>query len=465
MSKPGKEKSPDHLPAGVTPPASPEAEQSVLGAILLRPAVLDEVADLLEAGDFYREAHRKIFRAMLELYLKNEPIDLVLLHNLLKERGQLEEIGGLQFLSGLSEHVGIAANASHYAKIVRDKAVLRRLLANAQEIAGACLGPVEDVEEFLDYVENSLLQVAEKRQSPVLSLGEIVPAEMARIEGIFYKNKEAKKEALLGVSTGFLDLDKKTGGLQPGDLILIAARPSMGKTALALNLSVNAALKSKLPSAIFSLEMTKEQLLHRMMGNVGNINVTRLRTARMENEEWSRFITVGEELEDAPIYINDASTLTPLEIRAQARRLKATEKIGLVIVDYLQLMRDPRARSREQEVSNISRSLKALAKELKLPVVALSQLNRKVEERTNKRPQLADLRESGSLEQDADLILFIYRDEIYREDSPQRGIAEINLAKQRMGPTGLVKLCFQPDYSRFRDYIEDHAIKPADAGY
>jgi replicative DNA helicase len=246
-----------------------------------------------------------------------------------------------------------------------------------------------------------------------------------------------------------------TGGFQPGDLIVIAARPSMGKTALSLNIAYNAAYKSKVPSAIFSLEMSKEQLLHRLMGSAGNINVTRLRNAKMEHEEWGRFNVVAGELEDVPIYINDTSALTALELRAQARRLKATEDIGMIIVDYLQLMEDPKARSREQEVSKISRSLKALAKELHLPVVALSQLNRKVEERTNKRPQLADLRDSGSIEQDSDLILFIYRDEVYREDSPDKGVAEINVAKQRMGPTGKFKLTFQADYSRFRDYIED----------
>jgi replicative DNA helicase len=446
-------------PTGISPPSAPEAEQSVLGAILLRPSMMDEVADILNPPDFYREAHRKIFRAMLEIYLRQEPVDFVTLHNLLKERGQLEEVGGLLYLSGLSEHVGIAANADHYAKIVRDKATLRRVLAASQDIAGACLAPVEDVPEFLEWAEEQIYLTKEDQDAQeVFLLDDLLPIEQQRIE----QNFERKRE-ILGLPSGFIDLDHLTGGWQPGDLVIIAGRPSMGKTAMGGNIAYHAAKICGVPTLLFSLEQPKEQLTQRFMAAVGKINATHMRAGKMEKPEWDNFYEVIEHgLADTPIYIIDKPALNLLEIRSQTRRLKSREGIGLVVLDYLQLARDPKAKSEEQRVAAISQGLKALAKEMSLPVIALCQLNRKVEERPNKRPILADLRGSGSIEQDADVIIFIYRDEVYREDSKDQGLAEVRLAKQRNGPTGKIKLAYLAEYMRFENYIAD---QPAEAGF
>jgi len=435
-------------PQGHTPPANPEAEQSVLGAILLRPQVMDLVADTLTPQDFYREAHRQIYQAMIDLYNRHEPVDLVSVNNLLKERGQLEEVGGPLFLSGLSEHVGIAANADHYARLVHDKAVLRRLLACSQEIAGACLSPQEDVAEFLDWAEHRVFEVAEaKIRQGFQPIEGLVNKEIATLEAIWGR----KDSAITGVPSGFVDLDNYTAGFQPSDLIIIAARPSMGKTALALNIAFNAAYKPRVPVAFFSLEMSREQLVRRLLSSIGEVDASQIRRAAfLTTQEWAHLQEAAGYLIDCPIFIDDTPAASVLEIRAKCRRLKAEGKLGLVIIDYLQLMRGRGdAPSREQEISEISRSLKALAKELHVPVVALSQLNRRVEERPNKRPQLADLRESGAIEQDADVILFIYRDEVYREDSPDKGIAEVIVGKQRNGPTGKVKLSFRDKYTRF----------------
>ena len=441
--------SPEPGPAGATPPASPEAEQSVLGAILLRPPGMDLVADTLSPQDFYREAHRRIYQVMLDLFNRHEPVDLVSVNNLLKERGQLEEVGGPLFLTGLSEHVGIAANADYYARLVHDKAVLRRLLSCSQEIAGACLSPVEDVGEFLDWAEHQVFSVAEaKIRQGFLPIEGLVNQEIATLEAIWGR----KDDAITGVRSGFKDLDNYTAGFQPSDLIIIAARPSMGKTALALNVAFNAAYdKPQTPVAFFSLEMSKEQLVRRFLSSEGTVDASQIRRAAfLTHQEWANLQEAAGKLLDCQIYIDDTPAATVLEIRAKCRRLKAEGKLGLVIIDYLQLMRGRgNAPSREQEISEISRSLKALAKELHVPVVALSQLNRRVEERPNKRPQLADLRESGAIEQDADVILFIYRDEVYREDSPDKGTAEVIVGKQRNGPTGKVRLSFRDKYTRF----------------
>ncbi|MEW6657798.1 MAG: replicative DNA helicase [Thermodesulfobacteriota bacterium] len=435
-------------PQGHTPPANPEAEQSVLGAILLRPQVMDLVADTLAPQDFYRQAHRQIYQVMIDLYNRHEPVDLVSVNNLLKERGQLEEVGGPLFLSGLSEHVGIAANADHYARLVHDKAVLRRLLAASQEIAGACLSPQEDVAEFLDWAEHLVFEVAEaKIRQGFQPIEGLVNKEIATLEAIWGR----KDDAITGVPSGFVDLDNYTAGFQPSDLIILAARPSMGKTALALNIAFNAAYKPRVPVALFSLEMSREQLVRRLLSSIGEVDASQIRRAAfLTHQEWAHLQEAAGYLIDCPIFIDDTPAATVLEIRAKCRRLKAEGKLGLVIIDYLQLMRGRGdAPSREQEISEISRSLKALAKELQVPVLALSQLNRRVEERPNKRPQLADLRESGAIEQDADVILFIYRDEVYREDSPDKGIAEVIVGKQRNGPTGKVKLSFRDKYTRF----------------
>jgi len=441
-------------PAGYTPPSNPEAEQSVLGAILVRPEVLDEVSDLLVADDFYKEAHGRIYKTMLDLYGKNDPVDLVTVCALLKERSQLEGVGGAVFLAGLSEEVGFAVNAPYYAKLVRQKAMLRRLLDATQEIAGACLAPVDDAEVFIDQAESKIFQIKESREiQAAYSLDDLVPEEVSRIEKIFERKRE-----ILGIPSGFVDLDRLTGGWQNGDLIILAARPSHGKTALSLNMAYHAARHSQVPTAFFSLEQPKEQLVQRLLASVGQINASRLRAARMESQEWERFYQVDDKLRGVPIHIIDKPALTSLEIRSQARRLKSKQGIGLVVVDYLQLARDPKAKSREQEVGGISRSLKALAKELNLPVIALCQLNREVEKRPNRRPVLADLRESGSIEQDADLVLFIYRDELYREDSKDKGIAEVRLAKHRNGPTGLVNLAYRKEFMLFQNYAQKDTV-------
>ncbi len=434
-------------PGGYTPPANPEAEQSVLGAILVRPEVLDRVADIIVPGDFYREAHGRIFQAMLDLYGRGEPVDLVTVTALLRERGQLEGVGGPVFLASLSEEVGFATNANYYASLVHDKSILRRLLETTQEIAGQCLSSVEDVAEFLDAAEQKVFEVAEtKVRAGFKPLATLVHDEIAHLDAIWHR--EAGR--ITGVPSGFPDLDNYTAGFQRGDLIILAARPSMGKTALALNIAFNASYKPQVPVAFFSLEMSKEQLVRRLLSSVGEVDANNLRRAFLSSQEWANLQNGAGYLEDCQIYIDDTPAATVLDIRAKARRLKAEGKLGLVIIDYLQLMRGRHdAPSREQEISEISRSLKALAKELDVPVMALSQLNRRVEERPNKRPQLADLRESGAIEQDADVIIFIYRDEVYREDSPDKGIAEVIVGKQRNGPTGKVKLSFRDKFTRF----------------
>lgn len=442
---------------GFTPPASPEAEQSVLGAILVRPEVLDRVADLIEPGDFYQQAHGRIFQAMLDLYGRGDPVDLVTVTALLDERGQLEGAGGPVFLAGLSEQVGFATNADYYAGLVHDKAILRRLLDTTQEIAGSCFAPVEDVGEFLDAAEQKVFEVAESKvRLGFQPLSALVEKEIAILEAIWHRDASR----ITGVTSGFSDLDNLTAGFQDSDLIIIAARPSMGKTALALNIAFNAAFKPQKHVAFFSLEMSREQLVRRLLSSVGEVDASNLRKAFLTTTEWANLQTAAGFLLDCPIYIDDTPAATVLDIRAKARRLKADGKLQMLIIDYLQLMRGRvDVNSREQEISEISRSLKALAKELKVPVIVLSQLNRRLEDRPHphKRPQLADLRESGAIEQDADVVIFIYRDEVYREDSPDQGIAEIIVGKQRNGPTGKIKLIFRDKYTTFGAYEREEA--------
>jgi replicative DNA helicase len=446
-------------PAGYTPPANPEAEQSVLGAILVRPEAMDRVADVIVPEDFYREAHGRIFKAMLDLYGKGEPVDLVTVNALLKERGQLEGVGGPVFLAGLSEQVGFATNAEYYANLVKDKAVLRRLLDCTQEIASGCFAPVENVAEFLDAAEHKVFQVAEAKVRPGFSpLSSLVDNEIATLEAIWGR----KDGSLTGVTSGFADLDNYTAGFQASDLIILAARPSMGKTALALNIAFNAAYKSKppVPVAFFSLEMSKEQLVRRLLSGEGRVDASQIRRAAfLTSQEWTKLQEAAGILLDCPIYIDDTPAATVLDIRAKSRRLKADGKLGLIIIDYLQLMQGrAELSSREQQISEISRSLKGLAKELHVPVIALSQLSREPEKRERKRPQLSDLRESGAIEQDADVVMFIYRDEVYRKDSADnKGIAEVIIGKQRNGPIGTVKLHFEAKFTRFDDLEREEA--------
>ena len=432
------------------PPHNTEAEQSILSAILIENNTLQEVLEVLSEQDFYREAHRKIFKAMIELFEKNEPADLVTLTNLLKERGLLGSVGGASYLAELVDTVPMAVNATHYAKIVREKATLRCLIEQAASITTRCFEDRGDVENILDFAQRSIFDISENKIRPSFySLADILTDTYKSVEEA-YENKVL----VTGVPTGYRRLDEKTSGFQPGDFIVIAGRPSMGKTALALNIARNATLETGQPTAVFSLEMSKEQLSLRMLSTEARTDSSRMRGGFLSESDLARINRAAGALYDLAIYIDDSPAISALEIRAKARRMKMEKGLGLVIVDYLQLMRGrASAERRDLEISEISRSMKALAKEVNIPVVALSQLNRKVEDRSNKRPLLSDLRESGAIEQDADVILFIYRDEVYNkdEDNPNKGTAELIVAKQRNGPIGTVRLTFLEKFTRFED--------------
>jgi replicative DNA helicase len=414
---------------------------------------------------FTVQVHSRIFRAILDLYGRGEPVDYRTVASLLNDRGQLETVGGAVFLVGLSEEVGFATNVEAYARRVHDKAVLRRLLSCTQEIAGQCLAPVENIGEFLDAAEQKIFEVAETKVRPGFRpLSALVDSEIATLEAIWGR----KDGSLTGVPSGFIDLDNFTAGFQPSDLIILAARPSMGKTALALNIAFNAAYGGRRGSgrrtepvsvAFFSLEMSKEQLVRRLLSSEGRVDASQIRRAAfLTGDEWQQLQEAAGVLIDCPIYIDDTPAATVLDIRAKSRRLKAEGKLGMVVIDYLQLMQGRAdAPSREQQISEISRSLKGLAKELAVPVLALSQLSREPEKREKKRPQLSDLRESGAIEQDADVVLFIYREEVYKETEQNRGIAEVILGKQRNGPTGTVKLAYRAKYTRFDDLEKEDA--------
>jgi replicative DNA helicase len=442
------------------PPQSIEAEQSILGSILIDNDILFDVMDLLSDGDFYREIHRKIYRGILVLFEKSEPMDLITLTNILKKQNELDAVGGAAYLAELVDQVPVAGNAVQYAKIVREKAILRNLISSASHITTRCYEDGGDVDDALDFAESTIFKISEKKISPSFyPLSDIITDSFKTLE-----SRSEHRELITGVPTGFHGLDSLTSGLQPSDLIIIAGRPSMGKTALALNIAQNAAVNEGTPTAIFSLEMSKEQLAIRLLCSRAKVDSFRLRTGFLNKEDWGKLARAAGSLAESSIYIDDAPTISALEIRAKARRLKMDKELGLIIIDYLQLMKGrSSAERREIEISEISRSLKALAKELNIPVVALSQLNRKVEERQNKRPMLSDLRESGAIEQDADVIAFIYRDEVYNksEDNPNKGIAEVIVAKQRNGPTGSTQLAFLSAYTQF----EDLAYEPETGGY
>lgn len=431
------------------PPQNLEAEQAVLGAILLENEALHQVIEAIDGSDFYREAHRKIFTSMIDLYNKNEPSDLITLTDILTQKKQLEEVGGPAYLSSLVDNIPTAANVLYYAKIVREKSILRKTINAATEIISRGYESKEDINELLDYAESSIFSISEYQIKPSFyPLREIIKSSFLTIEKLY-----EQRELITGVPSGFEDLDHLTSGFQASDLIIIAGRPSMGKTSLALNIAQNAAVEKNIPVAVFSLEMSKEQLAIRMLCSEGRIDSHKLRGGFLGESDWPNLTRAAGMLSEAPIFIDDTAVISVLEMRAKARRLRKDQKLGLIVVDYLQLMRERGgAESREQEISLISRSLKALAKELTIPVIALSQLNRRVEDRQNKRPQLADLRESGAIEQDADVIIFIYRDEVYKEDSPDKGTAEIIIGKQRNGPIGTVKLAFLETFTRFESF-------------
>ncbi len=432
------------------PPQNLEAETSVLGGVLLDNEALNRVLEVIKEGDFYRESHRKIFSAILDLYERSEPVDLITLTEVLRGREVLEQVGGIEYLNSLVNSIPTAANITYYAKIVKEKAILRKLVNRATEIVSQVYGHSGNVDDFLDQAERSIFEISEDRVRPSFyPIKDIIKSSFKTIERLY-----EKRQLITGVPTGFGKLDELTSGLQPSDLIIVAGRPSMGKTAFALNITAHASIEAAVPAAIFSLEMAKEQLAIRMLCSEGKVDAHRLRGGFLSESDWPKLTRAAGSLSEAPIFIDDTPGITVLEMRAKTRRLKAEHNLGLVVVDYLQLMRG-RADSdtREQEISDISRSLKALAKELNLPVIALSQLNRRVEERGDKRPQLADLRESGAIEQDADVIIFLYRDEVYNksEDNPNKGKAEIIIGKQRNGPTDKFELTFLDKFTCFED--------------
>jgi replicative DNA helicase len=436
------------------PPHSIEAEQSILGGLLLDNEAADRIGDLVSEDDFYSDAHRVIYRHVLGLAADGKPVDVVTLSEALGQVQKLDYVGGLAYLGALVANVPSAANIRHYAQIVRERSILRQLAATAGEIADSAFNPLgRNARMVLDEAEAKVLHIAEqgsRGQRTFQPLKDLLVSAVDRIETLYNRDNPSD---VTGVATGFADLDRETAGLQPGDLVIVAGRPSMGKTALALNIGEHVAIDLKLPVVVFSMEMGASQLAMRMIGSVGRLDQHKLRTGRLAPDDWERLSTALGRLSEAPMLIDETPALNAIEVRSRARRLqKQYGQLGLVIVDYLQLMQAQSAgENRATEISEISRSLKALAKELKVPVVALSQLNRSLEQRPNKRPVMSDLRESGAIEQDADVILFIYRDEVYNEDTPDKGTAEIIIGKQRNGPIGTVRLTFLGEHTRFEN--------------
>jgi len=444
------------------PPNSIEAEQSLIGGLMLDHVAWEKVADVISADDFYRKDHRLIFSAIANLVETNNPCDVVTVSEYLDNRGELDQSGGLEYIATLANETPGAANARAYAKILRERSVLRALINAGNEISGSAFATDGRMaSELVDAAERLVFEIAEKGsrgRAGFRPLKNILPLAVDRIDVLHQSEGE-----ITGIPTGYTEFDKLTAGLQPGELVVIAGRPSMGKTALAINIAENAAIGSKVPTAIFSMEMPSQQLAFRMISSLGRVDQAHLRTGRFPDEDWSRINTAVQLMSDAPIFIDDSAGLSPTDIRARARRLHREHGLGLIVIDYLQLMQVPGTKeNRATEISEISRSLKALAKELELPIIALSQLNRSVEQRTDKRPIMSDLRESGAIEQDADLILFIYREEVYNQDTPRKGIADISIAKQRNGPIGDFPLTFVGRYTKFENWMPESY---ADEGY
>ena len=438
------------------PPHSIEAEQSVLGGLLLDNAAYDRIADLVSAEDFYRYDHRIIFQHITKLISFTKPADVITVYEALSVTGKAEEVGGLAYLNALAQNTPSAANIRRYAEIVRDRGVLRKLITVSDEIASNAFNPQgKEVKQMLDEAESKIFAIAEDGARGVQGFQEIQPLLTQVVERIDELYNRDNTSDVTGVPTGLIDLDRMTSGLQPGDLIIVAGRPSMGKTAFSVNIGENVAIESGLPVAIFSMEMGGAQLAMRMLGSVGKLDQHRLRTGRLIDEDWPRLTHAIQKLNDAQIFIDETPALNPIELRARARRLsRQCGRLGLIIIDYLQLMSGSSSagENRATEISEISRSLKGLAKELNCPVIALSQLNRSLEQRPNKRPIMSDLRESGAIEQDADVILFVYRDKVYNPDTPDQDAAEIIIGKQRNGPIGTVRLTFLGQYTKFDNY-------------
>ncbi|RZT41917.1 replicative DNA helicase [Cupriavidus agavae] len=437
------------------PPHSIEAEQSVLGGLLLDNAAWDRIADFLSEADFYRFDHRLIFQSIARLISATKPADVITVFEMLQVAGKAEEVGGLAYLNSLAQNTPSAANIRRYAEIVRERSVLRKLVTVADDIASAAFAPKgREVRELLDEAESKVFAIAEEGSRGQKGFQEIQPLltqVVERIDELYHRDSSTD---VTGVPTGFIDLDRMTSGMQAGDLIIVAGRPSMGKTAFSLNIGEHVAVEQGLPVAVFSMEMAGVQLAMRMLGSVGRLDQHRLRTGRLLDEDWPRLTHSIQRMNDAQLFIDETPALNPMELRARSRRLaRQCGQLGLIIIDYLQLMSGSSSgENRATEISEISRSLKGLAKELNCPVIALSQLNRSLEQRPNKRPVMSDLRESGAIEQDADVILFIYRDEVYNADSQDKGTAEIIIGKQRNGPIGTVRLTFLGQFTKFDNF-------------
>ena len=444
------------------PPHSVEAEQSLLGGLLLDNQAFDRIADLVAAEDFYRDDHRRLFRHIARLIEQGKPADVVTVAESVEASEDKDRTGGPAYLGSLAQNTPSALNIRRYAELVRERSVQRRLAQVATEIAETALSPAgKDVGQLLDEAETRILEVGEKGQRGTQGFEQIQPVLARVFERIDHLYHQENKSDVTGVPTGFIDLDERTAGLQPGELVIVAGRPSMGKTALALNFAEHVAVKNGIPVAIFSMEMGATQLAMRLLGSIARVDQHKMRTGRLNDEEWSRLSSAMGDLHNAPIYIDETGALNSLELRSRARRMhRQSGKLGLVVVDYLQLMSASGAsqgENRATEISEISRSMKALAKELACPVVALSQLNRALETRNDKRPMMSDLRESGAIEQDADLILFIYREEVYfPEKMESRGIAEVIIGKQRNGPIGKVELTFLGEHTRFENRAREY---------
>lgn len=436
----------DNLSIDRIPPQSIEAERSTLGSMLLEKEAIYKGAEVLKPEDFYREAHRVIFEVVTHLANKGEPVDIITVSEELKQRGMLDKIGGVAYLTLLANSVPTAANIEHYAKIVEEKSILRALITAASNILSMGYAGTEDITVLLDDAEKQIFQISQKRNvKGFVSLKNILIETFERIEKIY-----ESKGGVTGLSTGFRDLDRMTAGLQNSDLIILAARPSMGKTTFALNIARNVAVDLKVPVVVFSLEMSKEQLALKLLCSEAGVDNQRIRTGTLMDNDWPRLSHALGRLSESNIFIDDTPGMTALEVRSRARRIKAEHGLGLIVIDYLQLMQSRgRSENRQQEVSDISRSLKSLARELGVPVISLSQLSRAVEQRTDKKPYLADLRESGSLEQDADIVAFLYRDDYYNPESDKKNITELIIAKQRNGPVGTVELYFNKETGKF----------------
>ena len=433
------------------PPHDAAAEGAVLASMLLDKEALSLAVEILHVEDFYRPDYRMIFEAATELFHQGVPVDVLTVKNKLEEKGQFEQIGGISFLAELSNSIGSSVNVRHYARIVEEKSVLRRLIHTSQTISRLSYEGKEPIDSIMDQAEKGIFDIMQGRHTDQFHhIRDIAVDSIGKIEEIYRSQGK-----LTGVPTGFTDFDQRTAGLQKSDLILLAARPSMGKTAFALNIVQNAAIRSKVPTAIFSLEMSREQLVNRMLCSEAMLDAQKLRTGELDDNDWADLIRAMGPLSQAPIYIDDTPGVTPMEIRSKCRRLKIEKGLGLIVIDYLQLMSgNTHTDSRQQEISDISRSLKALAREMEAPVIALSQLSRACEQRADHRPMLSDLRESGAIEQDADLVAFLYRDEYYFPDTEKKNQAELIIAKQRNGPTGTVDLTWLGKYTKFGNFLK-----------